>query len=1517
MRRSPLVTLLLLVGFAVISVTVWNLSGCSKGGKGDKSETGPEGITLELAASSSQAQVFRNIELTATLKNAYNMPIADEAVVFWLISKTESTGMTVPLYGGPSDTFLPLGSSLVDQQRELSNQRALTRDEFGSGVRRPTSLGPAGISPNGRTDLSRRSVADGVRNAPRALPGRAAPPVVPLAQADVTLNHVGANTAFADVVTDSMGIASVVVTSETLMDYVLCAKHGGGTISNQLSIRFVPNPSYRCSLSLTADKTVSYTGVENLVTITGRLVYTEEPVVGQELTFTASTTTGEPADEVLFVPGSVGVTSSSGEVALQIWAQDVGTFNICVDCGDFDCPSGTPTDASGACKYIDFKKNICELELTVEPNTVQADGQEEITATAVLTMNSEPLVNEQIVFSLVHEAAQTDTQKVYFTATGNGDDYSLYTDETGTRVVKIRSYGYADVCTVTATMVKACEGSEDDHASDNRLVTFSPNECIFVLSVDKASALSDGEEASQIELRGSLTFNGEPVASERVEFSLRTKGFPDIPFLTGYFAPNGADTIALVTDENGELKVKFGSKTAGECTVRGEVVNFKCPGMEDALDDSVFVTFNENQCEMTVTAAPSVASSLKQPVLLSAAVTINGNPIPPGFGVIFSIAEPQLDDPKVTFESTGGENAKVYTDETGVAWAVVMSDGYVGPCKIEAKSELDCPGSDDFVDGFVNITFKPNDCRIVIEPDKSTVKADNSDFATLTMGINMNAEHFVEAGIAIKLSTDLLRTRFVESDSETVVVHTGADGLATATLKSDGGIGKCNIKATTETPSGTYTCPGSNEAIEGSTALTFQTNVCVLTVNVPASAKADGKDVTATALITINGEPVDAGIELTFEASLDGVVFTSGETAYTNQSGVATAQFNSPGYSGLCTITARTTSADPCPGTDEPIEGSSNVIFEENDCALQLTIDPMVAKANGSEVSALAVLTMNGEPVAGEEILFTAHLSGVKFSKSQTNSVTEVTDPLGQALVKFYSETSTGDCPITAVTMNYTCLGTDTKPSATETMKFEPEDYSIELTAVSDDPYSKDGSSAPADGLTEIQLRALLTDKNGLPVGGAYITFGCENGCIERWGSPVVTNSQGAATTRMWTSVMLADDTAGPEEEVSIWADYIGPTGTHRQSISYRFRKIRVASVFADDWSILEDGSEEATFGANVKCSDNYPVEGVAVELVSLLGIFPASGVNTVTFGTDYQGKVASTIVGHCLHGESYEGARISQTYCDFGNMNGLDPPAFWTQKHMVFEEGGAGCYQLKFDETLPKEICFKSLGAEEGNPCQLAPYEDRCFADVWVCLTRKSDGSPVIGKRVDLYIHSFSNIAAIAYFNYDQNLQIVSATTDSDGCVNAFLDVTGEGRVLLRAQTAGFGTITANTSVLFGRQFCTRVSPGGTRVMAGESVRFTVWGGCSKSYQWEIIGTTGGIPNAGVLGEYEDFEIYWTKTGDYTICVCDGYDDCASAFVTVEEEEEPEESPSPTRGGGGLTRGLAKPRPTPAPDKE
>ena len=1163
MRRSPLVTLLLVVGFAALSVTVWNLSGCSKGGGGGGgSDVGPEGATLELTASSSQAEVFRNIELTATLKDAYNMPVADERIVFKLVSKSQTSATRSLLSRGLlSSRSFSRGRSVLNQQRTVVSQTTVPR---ASASRMPGPPGP---------DLTsvRQSRAPGlagpsaIRGVPPALSARSVRSPVPLGAAEVTLDKYEAGSTFAEKSTDGMGGVSVVVTSETLMNYVIFAATQHGVNSNQVSLQFMPNPSYRCSLTIAADRTITNTGSDNPVVITGKLTYNEEPVVGQTLRFSASTTMGEPTDDVIFSPSKIGTTNSSGEVVVQIYSNEMGTYNICVN-ADYSCPSGSPLDTSSSCKYIDFRKNICNVELTVDPNTAQANGSDEITATAVLTMNSEPLKNEPLIFSLDYAKDAQSAWRVYFTETEGDSPYSVYTDENGTAVVTIRSYGYTGECTVKAEMKNPC----------------------------------DGETA------------------------------------------------------------------------------------EDSAD----------------------------------------------------------------------------------------------------------------------IMFKPNKCAITVVPDKTVVKA-------------------------------------------------------------------------------------------------------------------DGTEVTATATVKVNDQPVGAGVEVRFDASLTGVEFTSGKDSYTNSSGVVTAKFRSLGYSGLCTITARTTDAFPCPGSTDLIEGSSDVTFEANECDLQLTIDPMVAKANASEVSALAVLTMNGQPVPDQSIVFKALLSGVKFSKSGTSTAKQVTDSAGQALVKFYSDGSTGDCPITAITESYKCLGTDTQPSAEKTMQFESEDYSIVLTAKSDDPYSKDGSSAAADGLRQIQLTAVLTDKNGLPVGGANIMFGCENGCLEHYGSPVVTNAQGVATTRMTTSVMLADDTAGPDEQVSIWADYVAGNGTtHRQSISYRFRKIRVSSLSATDYSILEDGSEKTTLTAKVTCSDGYPVEGVGVEFASHLGVFE-TGESMILVGTDSQGKASGTLRGHCLHGQSTESARIEQKYCDFGNSSGMEPPVFWTSKHVTFEEGGAGCYSLKFDDTVPKDICFKHLGEDDEG----GPYDDKCHGDVWIFLSRLADGSAVAGKQVRLYIDSFSNAGAIAFFNGDHNLQSITATTDGDGSINASLDVTGGGRVLLRAQTTGgFGTITANTSYMFGEQFCVRISPSYGAVKVGDVTNFTAWGGCSKTYHWEV--PEGGVPNSGVTGENEQFPVYWSTEGEYTVKVCDDYDDCATAYVMVEAKEQPSPSPSATGGGGltrgnGLRRGFATPTPTPSPDSK
>jgi len=116
------------------------------------------------------------------------------------------------------------------------------------------------------------------------------------------------------------------------------------------------------------------------------------------------------------------------------------------------------------------------------------------------------------------------------------------------------------------------------------------------------------------------------------------------------------------------------------------------------------------------------------------------------------------------------------------------------------------------------------------------------------------------------------------------------------------------------------------------------------------------------------------------------------------------------------------------------------------------------------------------------------------------------------------------------------------------------------------------------------------------------------------------------------------------------------------------------------------------------------------------------------------------------------------------------------------------------------------------------------------------------------------------------------------------------------------------------------RISPSYGAVKVGDVTNFTAWGGCSKTYHWEV--PEGGVPNSGVTGENEQFPVYWSTEGEYTVKVCDDYDDCATAYVMVEAKEQPSPSPSATGGGGltrgnGLRRGFATPTPTPSPDSK
>ncbi|MCD6326106.1 hypothetical protein J7M28_00925, partial [bacterium] len=1067
MKRSPLVALLLLVGFAVISVTVWNLSGCSKGGGDGDSKTGPEGVDLTLSAYPSQTPVFRTIEITATLKDAYNMALADQSVQFVLIQVIQATSKAASLKGiaGGSvvQPFAIERNSSIGARRAspmTPNNRPVESREVVSG--KPGFLNLDPMNPViTRPELNNR-VQD--REIGKFLPAEAMRMPLPLADSDIDLDDFQAGATVVEVFTDSMGVASCVVTSESLNGYMLRASSGGAN-SNAVTINFVANPMYRCTLQLTTDKTTAYADAistdDSFVTATAKLLYSGEPVVGELLEFSGSSTTSGPSASLKFDKDiSSGTTNSSGEVTVRACSQEMGTFNLCVNT-DYECPSGTEMEDSDACKYVDFKArpaNICELELIVDPNTALADGKDEILATATLLVNSEPLVNAQVKFSLEYDRSDTNktvyfadtntetltsytdeegkvaagvlsdafkgqceiiataqepcegttdefasdskfvtfqtnickleltvnpntaladgldeiqatalltmnseplankqidfkidllgseptlTRQVYFAETGKSTA-SVYTGADGKVVVNISSFGFDDSCRIDAKATEVCPGTED-HAADSKLMTFRRNECSLTFTVDKANARSDGQPESQIEATGELVLNNAPVASKRIE--LRLLDANDEQFQGGYFAPSDQPAIDLMTDENGRITFKFGSKQTGTCRLVGTVAGFKCPGDDEPLkSDEIQVKFSDNLCQLALKAEPDVADATGEPVTITGTLSINGNPAGAGVEVVFTAkcTEGNLFASTVAFESTGNDTAKAYSDENGVVSVILASSGYYGPCTINAQTSQLCVGQETNDNAYVS--FKPNVCEVAITPDKTVARADGSDSIALSITANVNGEPLVKPGISVALSTDLLGATFIESSSNEFVAVTGADGIATANLTSSGGVGVCTIQGVADRK-----CPGTDSFIKGAAALAFKSNVCLITVNAPSTAKCDGTEVTATAMLTMNDEPVP-GEKVVFVIDLDGATFTgSGQQQFeanTDGSGVASATFSSDGATGLCMIGA-TASEYVCPGDDPQNHpaGEGEILFEESDCDLSLVINPMLAKA--------------------------------------------------------------------------------------------------------------------------------------------------------------------------------------------------------------------------------------------------------------------------------------------------------------------------------------------------------------------------------------------------------------------------------------------------------------------------------------------------------------------------------------------------------------------------------------------
>ncbi|WP_411704856.1 YrIlm family inverse autotransporter adhesin [Edaphovirga cremea] len=662
------------------------------------------------------------------------------------------------------------------------------------------------------------------------------------------------------------------------------------------------------------------------------------------------------------------------------------------------------------------------------------------------------------------------------------------------------------------------------------------------LTVTADNALANGSASNAVQARVTDA-NGNPVAGQSVSFT----------------ASNGAAiaTATGITGADGMAVATLTSNVAGISAVTA-IVNDSSQSVNThfVADTSTATIIAGN---LTVTANNVLANGTATNAVQATVTDAQGNPVA-GQTVVFSANNGAA----ITTES-------VTTDASGLA-STTLTSVVAGISTVTATVN----GASQSVD----TTFVVNDSTATLTAGNLTVTANNA----LSNGSATNA---VQAIVTDANGNPVVgqSVSFVASNGATVTtesVTTDANGLASTTLTST----TAGVSTVTATVNGASQSVESTFVADGSTATIISGNLTV-TAN---DALANGSATNAVQAIVTDaqGNPV-AGQSVSFAAS-NGASLTS-ESVTTNASGLASTTLTSI-TAGVSTVTATVNGASQSVETTFVADGSTATIISGS-----LTVTADNAIANGSATNAVQALVTdaNGNPVAGQTVVFSANNGATVTTESVT------TDASGLASTTLTSTTA-GVATVTA-TVNGGSQSVDTTfvaDGSTATI------ISGNLTVTAD--------NAIANGSATNAVQALVTDANGNPVAGQSVSFAASNGATVTTES-VTTDANGlASTTLTSTTAGVATVTAtvnGASQSVETTFVADGSTAT---IISGNL------TVTAND--ALANGSATNAVQAIVTDAQGNPVAGQSVSFAASNG----ATVTTESVATDANGLASTTL---------------------------------------------------------------------------------------------------------------------------------------------------------------------------------------------------------------------------------------------------------------------------------------------------
>ncbi|MGK9120060.1 Ig-like domain-containing protein [Olivibacter jilunii] len=574
-------------------------------------------------------------EVTATLLDAFDNPVANKDVVFTIVNvdgTTRDTTITTDANGKALATITSIKAGEASVTATVDG----TAITVGSPAIVTFVAGPVDHDKSRLEVTKDGAVADGVDY------NEATATIVdandnPIAGQDVVfdITNVDGTTSQQTVTTDAAGKAVVPVTSTKAGEATIAATVGGTAISGSpVTVTFVAGPvdHDKSRLEVTKDGAVA-DGVDYNEATATIVDANDNPIAGQDVVFDITNVDGTTSQQTV-------TTDAAGKAIVRVTSTKAGEATIAATVGG-TAISGSPVTVTFVAGPVDHDKS--RLEVTKDGAVADGTDYNEATAT-IVDANDNPIAGQDVVFDITN-------------VDGTISQQTVTTDAAGKAIVRVTSTK-AGEATIAATV-------------GGTAISGSPVTVTFVagpvdhdksrLEVTKDGAVADGVDYNEATAT-IVDANDNPIAGQDVVF--------DITNVDGTISQQ-----TVTTDAAGKAIVRVTSTKAGEATIAATVGGTAISG------SPVTVTFvagpvDHDKSRLEVTKDGAVADGVDYNEATATIVDANDNPIA-GQDVVFDITnvDGTISQQTVTTDAAGKAIVRVTSTKAGQATIAATVNG--------------------------------------------------------------------------------------------------------------------------------------------------------------------------------------------------------------------------------------------------------------------------------------------------------------------------------------------------------------------------------------------------------------------------------------------------------------------------------------------------------------------------------------------------------------------------------------------------------------------------------------------------------------------------------------------------------------------------------------------------------------------------------------------------------------------------------------------------------------------------